>query len=41
MKEDERIVALTAAMPDGTGLSKVMKEFPIARSTPQSRNNTR
>ena len=28
MKEDDRIVALTAAMPDGTGLSKVMKEFP-------------
>ena len=28
MKEDERIVAITAAMPDGTGLSKVMKEFP-------------
>jgi len=28
MKEDPRIVAITAAMPDGTGLSKVMKEFP-------------
>jgi 1-deoxy-D-xylulose-5-phosphate synthase len=28
MKEDERVVAITAAMPDGTGLSKVMKEFP-------------
>lgn len=28
MKEDEKIVAITAAMPDGTGLSKVMKEFP-------------
>jgi 1-deoxy-D-xylulose-5-phosphate synthase len=28
MKQDERIVAITAAMPDGTGLSKVMKEFP-------------
>jgi 1-deoxy-D-xylulose-5-phosphate synthase len=28
MKEDDRIVAITAAMPDGTGLSKVMKEFP-------------
>ncbi len=28
MREDERIVAITAAMPDGTGLSKVMKEFP-------------
>ena len=28
MKEDERIVAITAAMPDGTGLSKVMNEFP-------------
>ena len=28
MRQDERIVAITAAMPDGTGLSKVMKEFP-------------
>ncbi len=28
MREDERIVAITAAMPDGTGLNKVMKEFP-------------
>ncbi|MCI0490282.1 MAG: 1-deoxy-D-xylulose-5-phosphate synthase [Blastocatellia bacterium] len=28
MKEDAAIVAITAAMPDGTGLSKVMKEFP-------------
>jgi 1-deoxy-D-xylulose-5-phosphate synthase len=28
MREDERIVAITAAMPDGTGLSKVMREFP-------------
>ncbi|HXG93423.1 MAG TPA: 1-deoxy-D-xylulose-5-phosphate synthase [Blastocatellia bacterium] len=28
MKQDEKIVAITAAMPDGTGLSKVMKEFP-------------
>ncbi|MFP5264258.1 MAG: 1-deoxy-D-xylulose-5-phosphate synthase [Blastocatellia bacterium] len=28
MKKDDRIVAITAAMPDGTGLSKVMKEFP-------------
>jgi 1-deoxy-D-xylulose-5-phosphate synthase len=28
MKEDGRIVAITAAMPDGTGLSKVMNEFP-------------
>jgi 1-deoxy-D-xylulose-5-phosphate synthase len=28
MREDEKIVAITAAMPDGTGLSKVMKEFP-------------
>ncbi|HEU4386461.1 MAG TPA: 1-deoxy-D-xylulose-5-phosphate synthase, partial [Blastocatellia bacterium] len=28
MKQDERVVAITAAMPDGTGLSKVMKEFP-------------
>ncbi len=28
MQEDEKIVACTAAMPHGTGLSKVMPEFP-------------
>jgi len=28
MKADEKVVAITAAMPDGTGLSKVMKVFP-------------
>jgi 1-deoxy-D-xylulose-5-phosphate synthase len=28
MKEDERVVAITAAMPDGTGLNKVMQVFP-------------
>jgi 1-deoxy-D-xylulose-5-phosphate synthase len=28
MREDDRVVAITAAMPDGTGISKVMKEFP-------------
>jgi 1-deoxy-D-xylulose-5-phosphate synthase len=27
-KKDKRVVALTAAMPDGTGLSKFEKEFP-------------
>lgn len=27
-KEDRRIVAITAAMPEGTGLSKFAKEFP-------------
>jgi 1-deoxy-D-xylulose-5-phosphate synthase len=27
-KEDKRVVALTAAMPDGTGLSKFEKELP-------------
>src|SRR6476661_1247524 len=27
-KSDKRVVALTAAMPDGTGLSKYEKEFP-------------
>jgi 1-deoxy-D-xylulose-5-phosphate synthase len=27
-KSDSRVVALTAAMPDGTGLSKFEKEFP-------------
>lgn len=28
MKDDEKITAVTAAMPDGTGLTKVMAEFP-------------
>jgi len=28
MREDERIMAVTAAMPDGTGLVKLMGEFP-------------
>lgn len=28
MKQDERIVALTAAMPDGTGVDKVLEVFP-------------
>jgi 1-deoxy-D-xylulose-5-phosphate synthase len=28
MKTDERIVALTAAMPDGTGVDKVLEKFP-------------
>lgn len=28
MKEDPRVFALTAAMPDGTGLAKVQKELP-------------
>ncbi len=28
MKTDEKIVALTAAMPDGTGIDYVLKEFP-------------
>jgi 1-deoxy-D-xylulose-5-phosphate synthase len=28
MEEDERIIAITAAMPDGTGLNKVMQAFP-------------
>lgn len=27
-KEDERIVAITAAMPDGTGLNRFQKQFP-------------
>ncbi|HRX87535.1 MAG TPA: 1-deoxy-D-xylulose-5-phosphate synthase, partial [Phycisphaerae bacterium] len=27
-REDERVVALTAAMPDGTGLNRFQKEFP-------------
>lgn len=28
MKADEKIVALTAAMPDGTGIDKVLEKFP-------------
>ena len=28
MNEDDKIVSLTAAMPDGTGVAKVLKEFP-------------
>ena len=28
MEEDEQIVAVTAAMPDGTGLDKLMPRFP-------------
>src|SRR4029079_14098431 len=28
MKADERVVAITAAMPDGTGLNKVSPQFP-------------
>src|SRR4029079_6025414 len=28
MASDERIVALTAAMPDGTGIDKVLEKFP-------------
>lgn len=28
MRQDEKVTAVTAAMPDGTGMSKVMKEFP-------------
>ncbi len=28
MEKDERIVALTAAMPDGTGVDKVLEKFP-------------
>jgi 1-deoxy-D-xylulose-5-phosphate synthase len=28
MADDERVVALTAAMPDGTGIDKVLEKFP-------------
>ena len=28
MRRDEKVVAATAAMPDGTGISRVMSEFP-------------
>ncbi|HEX8289597.1 MAG TPA: 1-deoxy-D-xylulose-5-phosphate synthase [Pyrinomonadaceae bacterium] len=28
MAQDERIVALTAAMPDGTGVDKILEKFP-------------
>jgi len=27
-RQDERIVAITAAMPDGTGLSEFARAFP-------------
>ncbi len=28
MKQDDKVTAITAAMPDGTGLTKIMAEFP-------------
>ena len=28
MEKDERVVALTAAMPDGTGVDKILEKFP-------------
>jgi 1-deoxy-D-xylulose-5-phosphate synthase len=28
MERDEKIVALTAAMPDGTGVDKILEKFP-------------
>lgn len=28
MKHDDKIIALTAAMPDGTGIDKVLEQFP-------------
>ncbi len=28
MKDDEKIIGLTAAMPDGTGIDKVLEKFP-------------
>ena len=28
MAKDETIIALTAAMPDGTGVDKVLEKFP-------------
>lgn len=28
MENDEKIIALTAAMPDGTGVDQILKEFP-------------
>jgi 1-deoxy-D-xylulose-5-phosphate synthase len=28
MKQDDKVVAATAAMPDGTGIDKVMEQFP-------------
>jgi 1-deoxy-D-xylulose-5-phosphate synthase len=39
-QRDKRVVALTAAMPDGTGLSKFEKELPGGSSTPASANRT-
>ena len=31
MERDEKIVALTAAMPDGTGVDKILEKFPRTR----------
>ena len=28
MERDDRIIVLTAAMPDGTGVDKVLEKFP-------------
>ena len=39
-KKDERIVAITAAMPSGTGLDLFAKEFPIAASMWASPSST-
>ena len=40
-RHDDRIVAITAAMPDGTGLDMFGERFRIARSTSASPNSTR
>ena len=40
-KNDPRVIGLTAAMPDGTGLSKFEKELPRPlSSTPASARAT-
>ena len=38
--EDDRVVALTAAMPDGTGLTPLPGNSPRAFSTWESPNST-
>ncbi|MFO0873189.1 MAG: hypothetical protein U0575_04360 [Phycisphaerales bacterium] len=37
MTADPRVVACTAAMPDGTGISKVQPRLLIERGTPHLR----
>ena len=39
-RKDDKIVAVTAAMPSGTGLDLFAKEFPSAPSTSASPSST-